>query len=175
MMVRAEMSLVVIKHEKGDLGATVSALNGSLGGWSHPSSSSWWKHLRWKSCSRLFKNPVAQSNEMHLLCVSALLSNPSKVYCLSFLSALANRLPVSLTSFLNIPEQLAQRTRLQRRNCPRTRASRWTTTLLLQRCFFRLPLQMCQIQLIFNPRLPLRSSQTPMWSVKAQTRWILAG
>ena len=64
-----------------------------------------------------------QSNEVHLLCVSALLGNPSKVYCLSFLSALANRLPVSLTSFLNILEQLAQRTRLQRRNCPRTRAS----------------------------------------------------
>ena len=60
-----------------------------------------------------------QSNEVHLLCVSALLGNPSKVYHL----ALANRLPVSLTSFLNILEQLAQRTRLQRRNCPRTRAS----------------------------------------------------
>ena len=36
---------------KGDLGPTVSALRECLGGWSHSSSSPWWKHLRWKQWS----------------------------------------------------------------------------------------------------------------------------
>jgi len=31
---------------QGDLGPTVSAIGESLGGWSHSSSSPWWKHLR---------------------------------------------------------------------------------------------------------------------------------
>ena len=34
------------KYHKGDLGPTVSAIGESLGGWSHSSSSPWWKNLR---------------------------------------------------------------------------------------------------------------------------------